>query len=68
MLLETSTPYSILNENESKNQITIEQSKMIVPALLINAITLSNTSLATYLAFGNLYSGNSDIYVLLVFL
>ncbi|MNL77089.1 hypothetical protein D3C87_2031850 [compost metagenome] len=40
-------PYSNLNENDNKNHITIEHSSIIVPALLINSITLSNTSFNT---------------------
>ena len=40
----------------------------MLPALLKKATVLSYTSLATYLALGILYSGSSEIYVLLVFL
>ena len=40
---------------------------MMLPALFIKATTLSNTSLKTYLMFGILYSGSSEIYVLFIF-
>ena len=34
--------------------------------LHVKDVTLSNTSFAIYFTLGNLYSGSSDIYVLLV--
>ena len=46
----------IVNENDNKNQIIIEQIKITLPALFINDITLSNTSFNTYLGLGILFS------------
>ena len=40
--------------------------KITLPALFINAMTLSHTSFAMYFGLGNLYSGSSEIYELLV--
>ena len=56
-----------LENNERCNfQQSIEWGK--VKQAWKNEIVLSNTSLKTYLALGSLYSGNSEIYVLLLFL
>ena len=60
--------YSKLNENDDSVHIIIEQINITLPALFINSDILSQTSLKTNLKFGILYSGSSDIYVLLVFL
>ena len=68
ILFSISTPYSNFIENDNINHIITEHTNITLPALLKKAIVLSYTSLITYFAFGILYSGNSEMYVLLVFL
>ena len=61
MLCSISTPYSNFVENDNKNQMIIEQIRIVLPALFIKAKTFSATSFTIYFKLGTLYSGSSDI-------
>ncbi len=64
---EISSTYSKEKVRWERHQTIIEQVKITVPARTIKSLTFNKVSLEMYLKSGALYSGNSEIKLLLLF-